>query len=145
MSTATKVRGSASTTRLRKVECSECGCILRMSRAAMAKCGMPTCGCGARMYPAELSDAYAAGCESIHPDHADEIRREAEKAIREAPKGFGGSRLQCGGCREYIPSVSHACRCGFQNDIRGRAGHNEGHYASGASYCNEWKREQIPF
>jgi len=36
-------------TRMRKVVCTECGCIVRMTRRWMDDAGLPTCGCGVAM------------------------------------------------------------------------------------------------
>lgn len=37
------------TTRLCKVKCRDCGCLLRMTRTWIERVGLPTCGCGGRM------------------------------------------------------------------------------------------------
>jgi len=39
-------------TRMRKVECSECGCVIRMTRKWIEDAGLPTCGCGGEMQEA---------------------------------------------------------------------------------------------
>lgn len=36
-------------TRMLKVECGRCGCVLRMTRKWMEEAGLPTCGCGSPM------------------------------------------------------------------------------------------------
>lgn len=41
-------RGSVGS-RLLKVECHNCGCILRMTQKWITEVGLPTCGCGADM------------------------------------------------------------------------------------------------
>lgn len=49
-STAGRPRKSAeSTSRMLKVECPGCGCILRMTRTWIERAGLPTCGCGTGM------------------------------------------------------------------------------------------------
>lgn len=58
------MKGTPKTTRLRKVECLECGVICRMSRAAMMRSGLPTCGCGAPMIATDLDDLAM-----VEPDH----------------------------------------------------------------------------
>jgi hypothetical protein len=42
------------TTRMKKVECSDCGCIVRMTRKWLEECGPPTCACGGPMLPEEI-------------------------------------------------------------------------------------------
>ena len=37
------------TTRMLKVECPDCGCIVRMTRKWLDECGPPTCACGCEM------------------------------------------------------------------------------------------------
>lgn len=37
------------TTRMLKVECGECGCVLRMTQKWVDESGLPTCGCGGEM------------------------------------------------------------------------------------------------
>jgi hypothetical protein len=41
-------------TRMRKVECPGCGCIVRMTRSWLERIGAPTCGCGMRMLEADV-------------------------------------------------------------------------------------------
>lgn len=130
MSAAT-VKGS----RLRKVECQCCGCIARMSRAAMARSGVPFCGCGeGRMHVVDLEDACAVlPLEELysHPDFREMAALEQRRDIRQARKS--GSRLHCGGCQAFIPAANHDCSCGFANSI-GLDGRNAGRWVSGASY-----------
>lgn len=143
MSATAGKRGSATTTRLRKVEC-QCGCILRMSRAAMVKHGLPTCGCGEAMHCADVTDAALVGdCElEQHPDFLSAMAREANRAVREARAGQGGAdRLRCGGCQAFIPAVNTLCRCGFENHLRGKR--NDGRYVEGGAHLG--KRDLIPF
>jgi hypothetical protein len=40
-------------TRMLKVECPECRCIVRMMSKWLAEAGPPTCGCGSPMEPAD--------------------------------------------------------------------------------------------
>jgi hypothetical protein len=128
--------------RLRKAECTACGCIVRMSRAAMSRSGVPFCGCGAgRLLVSELEDAARVLPDEQlyeHPGFREWGAAEHRRAIREARKA--GERMHCGGCHAFIPASNHACRCGFANDIR--SGRNLGGWVSGASYCSEWKAEQ---
>lgn len=134
------------TTRMRKIECFGCGCIVRMTRAAMERSGVPTCGCGGTMMPEDIEDAAAVlddATLSQHPQWIADMEREDRAAQREARRGGLGARFQCGGCCRFIPTVSHGCGCGFQNAIVGRR--NRGYYAEGASYCAESKRDTIPF
>jgi len=37
------------TTRMLKVTCKECGCVVRMTRKWLDEAGLPTCGCGSEM------------------------------------------------------------------------------------------------
>lgn len=122
------------TTRQRKVECSWCECILRMSLAAMRRHGVPTCGCGSEMYPADVEDAALCGDDVLkrHPDYAAEMRRECNRARREHRRSGAGMTLRCGGCQRFIRAANAACQCGFVNDIRGARNH--GGYAEGAFY-----------
>ena len=41
--------GRKQTTRMIKVECISCGCVLRMTRTWLDQVGPPTCGCGGEM------------------------------------------------------------------------------------------------
>lgn len=128
---ATTTKGS----RLRKVECVYCGCIARMSRAAMARSGVPFCGCGeGRMLVADLEDAARVLPEEelyAHPDFRELAALEERRAVREATKC--GSRMHCGGCNAFIPAANHDCSCGFSNHIVA-GGRNAGRWVSGASY-----------
>jgi hypothetical protein len=40
-------------TRMLKIECKECGCVLRMTRMWLDQAGLPTCGCGGEMVEEE--------------------------------------------------------------------------------------------
>jgi len=44
------------TTRMKKVACSSCGCLIRMTRHWIELCGCPTCACGAVMERAAEND-----------------------------------------------------------------------------------------
>lgn len=142
------LKGSSSTCRQRKLEC-VCGCIVRMSRAAMLKHGLPTCGCGQPFAPDDIEDAAILGDQILHdhPDFLQEMVRENAKAIREARAGQGGAdRMRCGGCSAFIGSATAPCGCGFANDIQGARRRNHGGYVEGASSCAEKRREAaIPF
>jgi hypothetical protein len=37
------------TTRMLKVTCQQCGCVVRMTRKWLDEAGLPTCGCGGKM------------------------------------------------------------------------------------------------
>ena len=41
------------TTRMLKVTCKECGCVVRMTRKWIDDAGLPTCGCGGEMVEEE--------------------------------------------------------------------------------------------
>jgi len=43
-------RGKKQTTRMLKVQCDICGCVVRMTRKWLESVGAPTCGCGAEMH-----------------------------------------------------------------------------------------------
>ncbi len=59
-------RGTMKTTRLRKVHCPTCGCIARMSRAALIHPGPPECACGAgTMGCADPADAIECGLMAL--------------------------------------------------------------------------------
>lgn len=45
--------GKKQTTRMLKVECPGCGCVVRMTRKWLDEAGTPTCGCGTRMVRAD--------------------------------------------------------------------------------------------
>lgn len=49
-------RQAVQTTRMLKVECPECGCILRMTEKWLTEAGVPTCGCGTEMVRAGGSE-----------------------------------------------------------------------------------------
>lgn len=133
MSAATKAAGKGS--RLRKVECTMCGCIVRMSRAAMSRSGVPSCGCGAGpMLVVDLEDAARVLPDEVlylHPDFIDAAQLEHRRALREATGT--GSRMHCGGCSAFIPAANHDCGCGFANHIVA-GGRNAGRWVTGASY-----------
>ena len=42
-------RPKTQTTRMLKVTCKECGCVVRMTRKWLDEAGLPTCGCGSEM------------------------------------------------------------------------------------------------
>lgn len=48
--------------RMLKVECPRCGCVVRMARSWMSRAGMPACGCGARMTASVGSPPARGGC-----------------------------------------------------------------------------------
>lgn len=65
---ASTIRGTAATTRLRKLECADgCGYIARVSRATMLR-GLPGCPCGGTLEPATLEDALAAHAAGVLTD-----------------------------------------------------------------------------
>lgn len=113
------------TNRQRKIECPMCGCIIRMSRSAMQKHGVPTCACGEPMLPACVEDAALCGEHVLtrHPDFRAHEARWARRAIREHRRGGAGNGLRCGGCSRFIRATNTVCDCGFGNDIRGRRNH----------------------
>ena len=47
--TITNVGRVTQTTRMLKVECVDCGCVLRMTAKWLTEAGVPTCGCGGGM------------------------------------------------------------------------------------------------
>lgn len=115
------------TARLRKLECDECGCIVRMSRAAMLRCGLPSCGCSPVLRPADVEDASwlasMTGCDA-HLDTHPGLTEYAEISIRRwARDASGAARMQCGGCRRFIRKINETCGCGFTNDVQGRRNH----------------------
>lgn len=73
-----KRKGTSSTTRLRKVHCVGCGCIVRMSRTWIVQ-GLPTCACGGEMSCPELEDAIL-----IDPDLIDDLSSKARNAVCKA-------------------------------------------------------------
>lgn len=121
-------RGTMKTTRLRKIECPDCGLILRGSRNPLLTAGLPTCGCGCAMVWADAEDAYA--CLDGHELYEHPAVREAESAhdrrLYREQHGHGGAGAksvvgQCGGCRKPITRTNEHCeQCGFANDLRGR-------------------------
>ena len=46
-------RPKTQTTRMLKVTCKECGCVVRMTRKWLDEAGLPTCGCGGEMIEEE--------------------------------------------------------------------------------------------
>lgn len=122
---ATKVRGSAKTTRLRKGECNACGYTIRLSRRWIAV-GMPECPCGAgKLSCPEIEDAVLCLSDAelyLHPQAAQEMRREEARAMRASRKSGwkGGMQPTCGGCHRFIPTPKATCgSCGFDNGGRG--------------------------
>ena len=49
------------TTRMLKVVCKECGCVVRMTRKWLDDAGLPTCGCGGEMEEEEGEDSEDGG------------------------------------------------------------------------------------
>jgi hypothetical protein len=49
-------RPKTQTTRMLKVACKECGCVVRMTRKWLDDAGLPTCGCGGAMVEEEGGD-----------------------------------------------------------------------------------------
>jgi len=43
-------------TRMLKVVCQECGCVVRMTRKWLDEVGEPTCGCGGKMVEEEAEE-----------------------------------------------------------------------------------------
>lgn len=127
--TATK-RGSASTTRLRKCECPECGYTIRVTRRWLAV-GLPGCPCGETMRCPDAEDYMR------YPSEEQRVQLE-ERDVRRLERmtdGRHGRLMQCGGCNRIIRSAREHCHCGFENDIRGM--HNEGGWGSGYSRDGE--------
>jgi hypothetical protein len=48
-SISTSARKGVQGTRMLKVECLTCGCVIRMTRKWLNEAGLPTCGCGSEM------------------------------------------------------------------------------------------------
>jgi hypothetical protein len=127
-------KGTAATTRLRKVECDLCGCIARMSRAAIRKSGLPTCGCGQKMTCADLEDAATCLPERellIQPVYVEARELETRRAMRDN-KRVAGAKHQCHSCKAFIAHPKALCGCGFLNDPRpGAGGYVETTYTGG--------------
>src|SRR4051812_41113968 len=94
--------GTASTTRLRKVECDHgCGMIARVSRSAMLR-GLMACPCGGSMVPAALEDAmalHAAGLLSadqlaVHGEYMEWQRQLSSIAHGQASHGLRGRTVR---------------------------------------------------
>src|SRR5689334_6175126 len=83
-------KGSPATTRWRKVECSSCGCVVRMSRAWIAQ-GLPTCACGSPMSCPDIEDAALVDDRALtelvnHQARSDRAREMAAKRYRQTPQ-----------------------------------------------------------
>src|SRR3954465_9183270 len=106
--------------RLRKAECPTCQMIVYLSRGAAIRHGMPACGCGARMFFADLEDALAAvpGVAHEHPDFKAYTEREIRSAMRAATH-VPAAQLRCGGCNAFVSATNERHSCGFHNDVRG--------------------------
>lgn len=118
-------KGTAATTRLRKVECTACGCIARMSRAAIRRSGLPTCGCGVAMTCSDIEDAASCLPERellVQPVYVEARELETRRALRETRIHGVQHRHQCHGCKAFIRHPSALCGCGFLNDPRTGAG-----------------------
>jgi len=132
------MKGTMTTTRLRKIHCPTCGLILRGSRNPLLKAGLPVCACGAAMEWAELEDAYA--CLDGHALYAHPAVASAEashdRRLARNDHAIGLKRStvgQCGGCRKPITATNEHCKgCGFANDLRGRR--NLGGYGDGIPF-----------
>lgn len=129
-------KGTAATTRLRKVECDACGCIARMSRAAIRRSGLPTCGCGVAMTCADIEDAASCLPEHeflIQPVYVEARDLETRRLMREESAGRGRiAKPQCHACKAFLRHPSALCGCGFLNDPRPGAGrYIEASYGAG--------------
>ena len=49
-------RPKTQTTRMLKVTCQQCGCVVRMTRKWLDEAGVPTCGCGGEMAEEEIEE-----------------------------------------------------------------------------------------
>jgi len=56
-------RPKTQTTRMLKVACKECGCVVRMTRKWLDDAGLPTCGCGGEMVEEEGGETEEGGDE----------------------------------------------------------------------------------
>lgn len=105
----------AQTTRQRKVECVACGVIVRMSRAAMLKSGLPTCGCGTPMTCSDLDDLAAVAPEDPRVQAAImDAERFVERSLaqmnRQARRHGRGSSIGLGPqeCRDLAAERAYA-------------------------------------
>lgn len=99
------------TSRMRKLECSRCGYIVRVSRTHLER-GLPTCPCGMELEPHCLWDRATAGDERAES--------EAMHAClsRFGVPGYRSTRVRtqarCTACRKFVSNPRAACpHCGF--------------------------------
>lgn len=91
------MKGTARTTRLRKVACPGCGFHFRASRAQVRRVGLGPCwGCGERMTCPDLDDLATIAPddpELVAAFHAadDYARRSVEQQNRQGARGRGAS------------------------------------------------------
>jgi hypothetical protein len=117
--------------RLLKAECPGCEMIVYVSRGADIRHGLPSCGCGMRMFFASLEVALEATPELAHehPDYADWTRRQLNAASRDVSRR--GIPMRCGGCNAWISATNERHSCGFHNEVRGNR--NFGGWVEGSS------------
>lgn len=119
LSDATREERGASKSRLLKVECPECGVILRGSASALRESGLPFCGCGARFeVPAVASlervdpDAYQSLVDSLPDLSANHLMRLQGYDIRPTTKRHGTPQCSKRGCKRLrVPLERHCQPC----------------------------------
>ena len=72
------------TTRMLKVECPACGCIIRMTSKWLEEVGTPTCGCGTRMLTPEGETGGPQEDEGFVPNEDDDETDEHEDRTESA-------------------------------------------------------------
>lgn len=128
---ATAKHGRRSTCRLLKIECGDCGAILRGSAAALRASGLPTCGCGGAFMVPVLADL-----ERIDPDAFDALigslsHKQHTAAMREL--GYTDAIV-----RKAPPRRSRQPQCAHDGCSRFRA--------YGKRYCAQHEAlEALPF
>lgn len=95
-----------------KLECTSCGCIVRMSRGALERSGAPTCGCGAGALELEAElEAERQSCEESR-----ELERVSVAAMRrdsrERSSGYQPGAWRCKGCGRFRSRPTEQCACG---------------------------------
>lgn len=108
----------ATKTRLRKIECEECGFIARAAAGALRHAGMPTCGCGGATVVPELRDLV-----DIDPDAFEELANSLAPRARTAAmrilgydqaiqttKRHGTSQCSKRGCKRLRQPLELVCQ-----------------------------------
>jgi hypothetical protein len=108
-------KGTAATTRNRKVVCRNCNLTGRFAFGQLMRVGMPVCGgCGERMEWGTVEDAARAGLVDARSLPARELRRLGwDDEIQRRSPGRKSKQRQCdNGCGRFVATSAERCAGG---------------------------------